>query len=144
MDLSKALGRRVPFATLLGIELIEKGDGRALLAVDLRADLMNSFGVAHGGVVMTLLDIAMAMAAHSLDPEAEGAITVEMKSNFIGAGTGRLTAEGHCLHLGKSVAFCEARVRDADGKLVASGSGTFMLRHPYRGKRAPSGAGADA
>ena len=129
MDISEALGRRIPFATHLGIHLVERGDGRAVLTLELRPELMNSFDAAHGGVVMTLLDIAMAIAARSLDPEAVGAITVEMKTSFMGVGTGLLTATGQCLHLGKSVAFCEGKVHNADGKLAASATGTFMLRH---------------
>ena len=129
MDISRALGRRVPFASHLGIELLEKGEGRALLRLVLRPELMNSFDAAHGGVVMTLLDIAMAVAAKTLDTEAQGAITIEMKSSFISAGKGMLLVEGRCLHLGKSVAFCEAKAHGEDGKLAASASGTFMLRH---------------
>ena len=37
---------------------------------------------------------------------------------------GVLTATGKCLHLGKSIAFCEAQVHNADGKLAATASGT--------------------
>ena len=129
MDISEALGRKIPFASHLGIELLERGDGRARLRLTLRPELMNSFDAAHGGVVMTLLDIAMAVAARTRDPEAVGAITIEMKASFINAGSGVLTADGVCLHLGKSVAFCEARIHDSEGKLAATGTGTFMLRH---------------
>lgn len=135
MDVSKVLGRAVPFADLLGIEFEEKGEGRALLTLAVRPQVENSWKAAHGGAVMTLLDIAMASAARTLDPQALGVITVEMKTSFIGAATGTLRAEGRCLHLGKSVAFCEGSVHDGAGKLVARASGTFMLRHA-RGERA--------
>jgi len=129
MDLAKELGRVIPFAELLGIRLKQRGGGRAVFELDVRPDLTNSFDAAHGGVVMTLLDIAMAIAARSLDAKSVGAITVEMKATFIGPGKGTLTATGHCLHHGRSVALCEAEITDAAGKLVAKGSGTFMLRH---------------
>ena len=129
MDISEVLGRHIPFATHLGIELLDRGDGRARLRLKLRPELMNSFQAAHGGVVMTLLDIAMAVAARTRDPDAVGAITVEMKASFLATGEGTLTADGVCLHLGKSLAFCEARVHGSDGKLAATASGTFMLRH---------------
>jgi len=78
---------------------------------------------------MTLLDIAMAVAARTRDPDAIGAITIEMKTSFLAAGAGTMTVDGVCLHLGKSIAFCEARAHGADGKLAATASGTFMLRH---------------
>ena len=136
MDVSKAFGRQVPFASHVGIEVVEKGNGRAVLMLDVRPELTNSFDVAHGGAVMTLLDIAMALAARTLDPDALGVITVEMKTTFIGLARGKLTAEGRCLHVGNTVAFCEAKAHGAEGRLVASASGTFMLRHASVRKRA--------
>ena len=135
MDVSSGFGRQVPFAAYLGIEMVEAAAGRAVLTLALRPELTNSFEIAHGGALMTLLDIAMALAARTLDPDA-GVITVEMKTTFIGAATGTLTAEGRCLHVGNTVAFCEGRVHGPDGKLVASASGTFMLRHAGGRKRA--------
>jgi uncharacterized protein (TIGR00369 family) len=129
MDLASQLGRAIPFASLLGIRLKERGGGRAVFELDVRPDLTNSFDAAHGGVVMTLLDIAMAIAARTMDAKSVGAVTVEMKATFIGAGKGTLIATGQCLHHGKSVALCEAEIHDSSGKLVAKGSGTFMLRH---------------
>ncbi len=129
MDVGKAIGRHIPFVSHLGIRLRSQGDGRAVVEVELRPELSNSFESAHGGVIMTLLDIAMAIAARSRDPKAVGAITVEMKTSFIGTCQGVLVAEGHCLKLGKSVAFCEGEARDGAGMLVARASGTFMVRH---------------
>lgn len=137
MEIAKALGRSIPFATHLGVELVDHGNGRTVVMLEIRPELMNRFEVAHGGVVMTLLDLAMALAAHSLDPKADGVITVEMKASFIGAATGTVTVEGQCLHLGKSVAFCEGRAMAGDGKLCATASGTFMVRH--KGGRRPPG-----
>ncbi len=133
VEIAQALGRNIPFASHLGIRIKEKGDGRAVLELDLRPELMNSYDAAHGGVVMTLLDIAMAVAARTRDATANGAITVEMKATFIGIGQGTLIAEGRCLHLGRQVAFCEGDMHDAAGKLVAKASGTFMLRHDRLG-----------
>lgn len=133
MEIAKALGRNIPFGSHLGIQLLEHGGGRAVAAVDLPPELLNSFGAAHGGVIMTLLDVAMAVAARSLDAKAEGAITVEMKTSFMGTGHGRLIAEGRCIHPGKSVSFCEAEARDGSGKVVARASGTFMVRRAKAG-----------
>ena len=134
VDISKALGRRIPFASHLGIRLVAHGGGRATIEVDLVQELTNSFGSAHGGVIMTLLDIAMAMAARSVDPKAVGAITVEMKTSFIATCKGRLIADGHCVHSGKSVSFCEGEAHDAEGRVVARASGTFMVRRQGGGQ----------
>lgn len=132
-DLEKELGRRIPFAEHLGVRLREKGGGRAVFELELRPELMNSFNAAHGGVVMTLLDISMAIAARTLDETAVGAVTVEMKASFISVGKGMLIAEGTCLHRGTSISFCESEVRDTSGRTIAKGSGTFMLRKERKG-----------
>lgn len=139
MDIETALGRKLPFAKHLGIRLISKGDGKARLELDVRPELMNSWDAVHGGATMTLLDIALAVALRSLDATEKGAITVELKVNFVGPGLGTLVADGRCVHAGRTVAFCEGEVHDASGKLVATASGTFMLRR----ERAPA-AGAQA
>lgn len=143
MSVSKILGRRVPFAELLGIQLTYQEPGRAILEMDLRPELQNSWDVAHGGVVMTLADIALAVAARTLETTATGAMTVELKVSFIGPGRGKLIAEGRCLRSGRSLAFCEGEVKDETGKLVAKALGTFILRRsPDIGDDAIDPAGA--
>ena len=127
-DLDRELGRAIPFANLLGLRLVEKGGGVARFELDLRPELMNSFHAAHGGVVMTLLDIAMAIAARTMDEHAVGAITVEMKTTFIAVGKGRLIAHGRCVHHGSTVSLCEGEIQDTAGRTIARASGTFMLR----------------
>ena len=134
MEIGKALGRHIPFASMLGIQMREHGGGRALLEVELVPELLNSFGAAHGGVIMTVLDIAMAVAARTKDPKAVGAITVEMKTSFLATGNGRLVVEGNCIQFGRSVAFCEGEARDGAGAVVARASGTFMVRRAHGGQ----------
>jgi uncharacterized protein (TIGR00369 family) len=133
LDIEADLGRKLPFARHLGIRLVSKGEGKARLELDVRPELMNSWDAVHGGVTMTLLDIALAVALRSLDPHATGAITVELKVNFVGPGLGTLIADGRCVHRGKTIAFCDGEVHDSSGKLVATASGTFMLRRARAG-----------
>ena len=124
---STAFRLNIPFITELGIEFISAADGRATVALDLDARHLNSWAVAHGGVLMTLLDVAMAVAGRSLDPAAGGGVTVEMKISFVQpakAGT-RLLASGHAFHRSSSMAFCEGEVRDTDERLIAKAMGTF-------------------
>jgi uncharacterized protein (TIGR00369 family) len=128
MSVFEAIGRHVPFAELLGIRVAHHEPGRARLELDLRPELMNSHGVAHGGVVMTLADIALAVAALTLEGGANGAVTIELKVSFMGPAVGRLVAEGRCLKAGGSIAFCEGEVFDASGNLSAKALGTFRLR----------------
>ena len=131
VTVSEAIGRPVPFAELIGFEVTQRGAGSARVELVLRPEHMNSWHVAHGGVVMTLADVALAVAARTMDVSAHGAITVGMNLTFIGVGKGRLVAEGRCLRSGASLTFCEGEVRDGDGTLVAKAVGTFKMR---RGK----------
>ena len=120
---------RIPFAELLGFELIDVQPGTSHLELSLREELTNSWSVAHGGVVMTLLDVAMAVAARSPGvPDGDyqsSVVTIEMKSSFLRPGTGRLVARGHRVHRTSQLAFCEAHVYDGEGRVAAHGTGTF-------------------
>jgi acyl-CoA thioesterase len=124
---SPAFRLNIPFITELGIELISAADGRATVALDLQPRHLNSWAVAHGGVLMTLLDVAMAVAGRSLDPEAGGGVTLEMKTSFLqpAKAGARLTATGHAFHRSITMAFCDGEVRDAGDRLIAKAMGTF-------------------
>ncbi|MCX5730161.1 MAG: PaaI family thioesterase [Deltaproteobacteria bacterium] len=128
MTLSELIGRPVPFAEFLGIQIVKNQPGLARLEMALRPELLNSFHDAHGGVVMTLADVALAVAAITQDGTARGAITVDLSVSFIGPGKGTLVAESRCLRAGKVLAFSEGEIRDAQGSLVAKAIGTFKLR----------------
>lgn len=130
----------IPFVEALGLELCGFGDGQAELRVDLAALHLNSWAVAHGGVLMTMLDVAMAHAARSHqrhEPQGgPGVATIEMKTSFMRPAEGRLRALGTLLHRTASLAFCEGRVLDERGELCASASGTFKYLRalPTRGR----------
>jgi uncharacterized protein (TIGR00369 family) len=131
----------IPFVEMLGFELMRFEPGIAEIAVPLRDELTNSWGVAHGGVTMTLLDVVMAHAARtpSVDGvvETSGIVTIEMKTSFLRPGLGRLVGTGRRLHRTASMAFCEGSLVDAGGELVAHATGTFKYLKglPAGGKR---------
>ncbi len=127
MSGSTAFRNEIPFIKDLGIEFLAADAGRASIALQLSVRHLNSWNVAHGGVLMTLLDVAMAVAGRSLDPSAGGGVTVEMKTSFLQpahAGT-RLIASGRAIHRAATLAFCEGEVHDAEGRLIAKSMGTF-------------------
>ncbi|MBP6764540.1 MAG: PaaI family thioesterase, partial [Rubrivivax sp.] len=120
---------RIPFVEELGLELWAFADGQAELRVDLADAHLNSWAVAHGGVLMTMLDVAMAHAARSANGQAPdhgpGVATVEMKTTFMRPGEGRLRAAGTLLHKTTTMAFTEGSVFNEAGQLCAHATGTF-------------------
>ena len=121
----------IPFVEHLGFEFLSFDAGQAEIAIELKDELTNTWGVAHGGLTMTLLDIVMAHAARSpnqagYDP-SRGIVTIEMKTSFMRPGVGRLVGRGKVLHRTGSTAFCEGSVFDAKGALVAHSTGTFKF-----------------
>jgi acyl-CoA thioesterase len=117
----------IPFLHELGAEFLGMGGGEAEVALDLETRHTNSWHVAHGGVIMTLLDVVMSMAGRSLDPDARGGVTVEMKTTFMqpaGHAGGRIIAKGKALHRSTTMCFCEGELWSGD-KLVAKAMGTF-------------------
>ena len=121
-------GLEVPFLDLLGVQSHVWEKGHTTLSLEPRPDLTNHFGDVHGGVVSTLLDIAMSSAARSLYPDAAGVVTVDMTLQFMRPASGTLHAEGRVVQGGKTTAFCEAELRDAQGRRVAKAIGTFKVR----------------
>ncbi len=120
----------VAFVEHLGLRILEKGVGVVKLRLDPRPEFENSWGSAHGGVLMTLLDVALASAGRALDDKCNGALTVEMKVNFIAAATGPVLGEGRAQRAGRSLIFSEGELRSEDGTLLAKATGTFKLLYP--------------
>jgi acyl-CoA thioesterase len=52
----------------LGMELVEVGDGRAVVRMRVTAAMVNGHGIAHGGYVFLLADTAFACACNSYGP----------------------------------------------------------------------------
>jgi uncharacterized protein (TIGR00369 family) len=138
----------IPFVEALGFELVRFAGGEAVIDLALRPEHLNSWNVVHGGVTMTLLDVAMAHAARSPadaggEPDSRGVVTVEMKTSFMRPGLGALRAHGKLLHRSTTMAFCEGTLLDAEGLVVAHATGTFKyLRKLPLGTRELTGLNA--
>jgi uncharacterized protein (TIGR00369 family) len=120
-----------PIAVLLGFELVEVEEGRAVFAVTPQEFHYNPIGVVHGGLAATLLDSAMGCAVHSTLPAGTAYTTLEVKVNFARAitrDTGHVLCEGKLIHRGRTVATADGRVFAEDtGKLLAHGTTTCLL-----------------
>lgn len=121
--------KKIPFVSHLGLVTEALGEGTARLSMALPEHFTNSLGTAHGGVIMSLLDVALCTAARTLHPDSIGVVTIDMSTSFIGGGSGdRLVAEARVLRDGRSMTFVEGEARNADGSLVAKAIGTVKVR----------------
>ena len=121
-------GLTIPFLDHLGVVPEYAENGKSRITLTMQSEHENSFGVAHGGVIMTLLDFAMAAAARSSMNHPLGAITIDMTISFLRPTVGQIAVEGSVLKSGKSINYCEAVVLNEAGEITAKSSGTFVLR----------------
>ncbi|MCL4798649.1 MAG: PaaI family thioesterase [Burkholderiales bacterium] len=118
--------RTIPFAESLGVRPIEITEAHAVVELRKRPELLNSWGAAHGGVLMTMLDVVMSMAVRGHYRANTAVVTIDMSVGFMNASRNDFVrAEGRVLHGGQSTAFCEGEARDESGLLLAKAIGTF-------------------
>jgi 1,4-dihydroxy-2-naphthoyl-CoA hydrolase len=122
MDLLAALKeRRLPFAELLGIDLISAAPEKIVGEMTVRPELCTSPAVLHGGAIMAFADTLGALATIANLRDGAGTTTIESKTSFIGAapaGT-RIVGETTPLHRGRRTMVWQTRVATTEGKLVA-------------------------
>jgi uncharacterized protein (TIGR00369 family) len=121
-------GFQSPFLDTIGIRAVSREPGRVVGEVTLGAGHLNSFGLGHGGVTMTLLDTVLGAAARFADPATATVMTVDLHVTFIGPARGRVVGEGRVLRQVGGLVFCEGEARSEDGELVAKAVGTFKVR----------------
>jgi acyl-CoA thioesterase len=110
------------FASMIGVEILEYGQGRARVALDAQGEHLNGFGSVHGGAIFSLADEAFALACNS---RGRVAVAASASIVFLSAGRrGRLLATAEELSCSHKLSSYQVRVTDEDGTLVALFQGT--------------------
>jgi len=128
------------FNAFLGARVEKTGEGTAVARLTLEPHHCNQRGVAHGGVVSSLLDTVMGSAVIASIPKEWWCATTALSLQFLaGAQLGEVVAEGRVIRRGKSVAFVQGELKDAAGKLLATAQGSWHLWpcRPGSGERPP-------
>ncbi|MCX7568110.1 PaaI family thioesterase [Sulfitobacter sp. F26169L] len=116
------------FNAYVGYSLNNWDVGTSYIELELKPHHLNSQGIVHGGVLMSLLDSACGAAGSTQPPPAPRAmsVTVSLTANFVKAMQGKLLrAYGEMTGGGRSIYFAQARVVDENDQLIASASGAF-------------------
>ncbi|SFI64438.1 uncharacterized domain 1-containing protein [Bosea sp. OK403] len=119
-----------PIAEAMDLDLVEVEEGRVVFVGKPSVRFFNPLGTIHGGWTATILDSAMACAAHTTLKLGEGYTTLEMKLNYVRPvmpDSGTLRCEGKLIHRGGTVATTEGRLVDERGKLLAHGTETCLI-----------------
>ena len=120
-----------PFMKHLGMEFLEGGEGYAKLRLRFQKENTTAGDALHGGAIASLIDTTGAMAAWTtaeiLSPRFFGS-TVGVNANYLSAVIGEdAFAEGRVLKRGKEIIYCDVRVANAAGKLLAQGTVVYRI-----------------
>jgi uncharacterized protein (TIGR00369 family) len=125
-----ARGAQPPIGRTLDFSLVEVERGRAVFEGTPDERHYNPMGGVHGGYAATLLDSACGIAVHSMLKPDQGFTTLELKVSYLRGMndmTGPVRAEGRVVNIGRRVAFAEADIRDAEGRLMATATSTLLV-----------------
>jgi len=102
----------------MGMDLLEADEGRAVVRMTVRDDMVNGHGTAHGGLVASLADSAFAVAcnSHGVVTVASGFDVTFLRPAYAGDVL-VATAEERAVN-GRS-GVCDVTVRRTDGEVVA-------------------------
>lgn len=123
-DAQPPIGRTLDFA------LVEVEEGRAVFQGKPDIRVYNPIGSVHGGYAATLLDSACGIAVHSKLAPGQGYTTLELKISYVRGmtlDTGVVRAEGVVISMGRRVAFAEAKLTDARGRVLATATSTLLV-----------------
>ena len=134
LEYLEAIGRgeipAPPITALMNMTLDSVEHGRAVFGLVPDESLYNPIGAVHGGAICTVLDSVAGCAVHSTLEAGWGYTSVEIKVNYIRgttADSGTLTATGWVKKGGSRIAFAEAELIDAQGRLIATATSTLLV-----------------
>jgi acyl-CoA thioesterase len=126
--LFEKIGKKQPYWTLLGIELLDVKKGWAKLKLPFSETLIHPLGIAHGGAIFSLADSAVAMALLGLTEKEEWFTTIETNINYIRSFRGgEIIAEARIVNRGQKTALGDVDITDQQGRLVAKSRATYMI-----------------
>lgn len=135
------------YLEFLDFRIVEARPGYVRMRMPLKKVHTNTMDMAHGGIIMSMLDIAAAFAAHGGERGSEVSVTMTQSTSFMRAVTGdTLYAEGRLTRRAGRTAFTESKVfdpsygGDEDSQLCATAQCTFKLRPRDRSPVGDGGA----
>jgi uncharacterized protein (TIGR00369 family) len=130
VDTPPAPKRMSPFAEHMGFDVTERTDGGSVVECTVAPEHANTRGVAHGGIMSALVDMACGVAV-AYQPAVGGkpAVTVALTVNYLHPAQigDRLRAAGKRCGTGRRTFVAQAEITNQDGVVVAVGVATMRV-----------------
>jgi uncharacterized protein (TIGR00369 family) len=131
LERAQAMITRAPYHQWLGLKVVALHDDGIEIAATWREEWVVNVErrYTHGGVLAALIDLGADWAM--LKKLGRAVPTIDMRVDYHApAMPGDLTIHGKVVRMGSQFSTAEARVLDAQGKLLASGRGTYFTAPP--------------
>jgi uncharacterized protein (TIGR00369 family) len=119
-----------PMARLIDFRLRVAEPGRIVMELEPHEGLENTIGLLHGATAAALLDTAMGCAISTMLPAGQGAVTLDLKLTYLrplSVTSGKISAEGRLVKLGRQTSYAEGLVRYGAGNLAVHATATFSM-----------------
>ena len=132
-QLRELFEERIVFNKVIGLKLLEAGDGKAKMEFPLRPELIGNFhmGILHGGVVSEALDVvggAAVQASFKDEDPFYSMGTVDMRVDFLRPGKGkRFVATGQVMRPGRILCSTRMELVNEEGELLAIGTAIYRV-----------------
>ncbi|KPV43490.1 PaaI family thioesterase [Alicyclobacillus ferrooxydans] len=118
-----------PLDQFLGFQYQRLSSARVLILLQLKPIHFNSVGVVHGGIISTMVDVAMSNLVEADENGVQRAVTTDLHTTFVTGATGEmLAAEASIVKQGRRLMYAECEVRNDQDQLVARSVGTFFMK----------------
>ena len=111
------------FSKWLGIEVLEIKEGYSKIQMTIRNEMLNGFGIVHGGIAFSLADSAFAFACNNRNNVSVALDVTITFTKAVHAGD-ELIAEAKEMHHGRSTGVYLVEIKNQSGNLVALFKGT--------------------
>ena len=121
---------QLPIGETLGFRIVAAEPGKVTLRGRPDERSLNLLATVHGGWTAAVLDTAMGLSNLTLLPNDQSFTTLDLRINYlrpVTLQTGEVVAEGGVINAGRRVAYCEAKLMDFSGKLLAHGTGSCLI-----------------
>lgn len=127
-ELIRTTAEATPFTAHTGLKIERVERGLVVVRLPFRTEVSRSFGIVHGGALMTLMDVAAGLASATAKRDwqpGQTQVTIASSAQFLSVARGvDLVATARCTKAGRSIGFCDVVV-EADGEAIARGTFTF-------------------